>query len=71
MRQSLSVYACSTCKGEVELGHEGLYCRVCAVTYSILDGIPDFIVEKLKENSDRSLRIIGRRHSSIISADPS
>jgi ubiquinone/menaquinone biosynthesis C-methylase UbiE/uncharacterized protein YbaR (Trm112 family) len=66
MPQSLSVYACPTCKREVELGHDGLYCRACAVTYPILDGIPDFIVEKLEESSNWSRRMIGKRDSSIL-----
>jgi ubiquinone/menaquinone biosynthesis C-methylase UbiE/uncharacterized protein YbaR (Trm112 family) len=68
MQQSLSVYACPKCKGEVELelGHDGLHCRVCDVTYPIRDGIPDFIVEKLEESSNRSLRVLGNWDSSIL-----
>jgi len=65
-QQSHSVYACPTCKRELELGREGLCCRVCAVTYPILDGIPDFIVERLEESSNRSLRVVGKRDSSLV-----
>jgi len=65
-QQPLGVYACPTCKREVELGPDGLYCRVCAVTYPILDGIPDFIVEKLEKSSNWTLRMIGKRDSTIL-----
>ena len=63
--ETYGIYACPTCKQELELREGALRCRVCAVTYPILDGIPDFIVEDLAENSNRSLRFIGRMDSSI------
>ena len=66
VRQPVSVYACPTCKCELEMRQDGLDCRVCAVTYPILDGIPDFIVEKLEESSNWSLRLIGKRDSTIL-----
>jgi len=62
----LGVYACPTCKREVERGSDGLSCPVCAVTYPILDGIPDFIVEKLDESSNWTLRMLGKRDSTIL-----
>jgi ubiquinone/menaquinone biosynthesis C-methylase UbiE/uncharacterized protein YbaR (Trm112 family) len=58
-------YACPTCKQELELRDGALRCRVCAVTYPILDGIPDFIVEDLAENSNRNLRVIGKMDLSV------
>lgn len=66
VQESGSLYVCPTCKRELGLGPERLYCHVCAVTYPIRDGIPDFIVEKLEENSNRSLRMLGKRDSSIL-----
>jgi ubiquinone/menaquinone biosynthesis C-methylase UbiE len=36
------------------------------VTYPIRDGIPDFIVEKLEESSNRTLRMLGKKDSSIL-----
>jgi len=65
-RKSVSVYVCPTCKREVELGDDGLYCRACAVTYPMLNGIPDFIVEKLEESSNRTLHILGKRDSTLL-----
>lgn len=66
VRQPVSVYACPTCKQEVELRHHALYCRVCAVTYPILDGIPDFIIESLEESSNFSLHLVGKRDSGAL-----
>jgi SAM-dependent methyltransferase len=65
LAETYSVYACRTCKGQLELGAAGLRCQVCAVTYPILDGIPDFIVEDLAESSNQSLRSIGKMDSSF------
>ncbi len=64
--QPFSIYACPTCKGELEPRSDGLSCRVCAVTYRILDGIPDFLVEKLEESSSHDLCVIAKWDSSIL-----
>jgi ubiquinone/menaquinone biosynthesis C-methylase UbiE/uncharacterized protein YbaR (Trm112 family) len=64
--QPYGIYVCPTCKRELELGGGKLYCRACAVSYPIRDGIPDLIVEKLEENSNRSLRMLGKRDSSLL-----
>jgi len=42
---------------------DGLSCRVCARTYPILNGIPDFIVVNLEESRNRSLRVVGEKDS--------
>lgn len=63
--ETYGIYACPTCKRELELTDGGLRCHVCSVTYPILDEIPDFILEDLAESSNRSLRGIGRMDSSI------
>jgi SAM-dependent methyltransferase len=56
--ETYRVYACPTCKRELELRDEGLQCRACAVTYPILDGIPDFVVEELARSGSQILRDI-------------
>jgi len=38
--ETYGIYVCPTCKQELELRGGALWCRVCAVTYLILDGIP-------------------------------
>jgi len=58
-RQSCGFYACPACKQNLEPVRDGLSCRVCARTYPIMGGIPDFIQVNLKESSNRSLRAIG------------
>jgi ubiquinone/menaquinone biosynthesis C-methylase UbiE/uncharacterized protein YbaR (Trm112 family) len=63
--ETYGIYACPTCKRELELRDGGLRCRVCAVTYPILDDIPDFVLEDLAENSNQSLRFIGKMDSSV------
>jgi hypothetical protein len=47
IRQSCGFYACPVCKQDLEPLHHELSCRVCARTYPILSGIPDFIVVNL------------------------
>ncbi len=65
---SRTVYACPTCKGqlepEIELDREGFYCRTCDLTFPILDGIPDFIRESLAQNRNFSLRMLGKKDNS-------
>jgi ubiquinone/menaquinone biosynthesis C-methylase UbiE/uncharacterized protein YbaR (Trm112 family) len=60
------IYACPACKQDLEPAPDGLSCRACGVSYPIRDGIPDFIVEKLEENSNRSLRVLGKRDSTAL-----
>jgi ubiquinone/menaquinone biosynthesis C-methylase UbiE/uncharacterized protein YbaR (Trm112 family) len=59
IRQSCGFYACPKCKQDLEPVHEGLSCRVCARTYPIVNGIPDFVVVNLEESRNRSLRVVG------------
>ena len=63
IRQSCGFYACPTCKQDLEPAYDGLSCRVCARTYPILSGIPDFIVVNLEESRNRSLRVVGKNDS--------
>jgi ubiquinone/menaquinone biosynthesis C-methylase UbiE/uncharacterized protein YbaR (Trm112 family) len=63
--ETYGIYACPTCKRELELRDGGLRCHVCSVAYPVLEGVPDFVLEDLAENSNRSLRIIGKMDSSV------
>jgi uncharacterized protein YbaR (Trm112 family) len=63
IRQSCGFYACPVCKQGLELVRDGLSCPVCARTYPILSGIPDFIVINLEESRNRSLRVVGKKDS--------
>jgi ubiquinone/menaquinone biosynthesis C-methylase UbiE/uncharacterized protein YbaR (Trm112 family) len=66
IRQSCGFYACPTCKQNLEPAYDGLSCRVCATTYPILSGIPDFILLNLEESKNRSLRVVGRNDSRFL-----
>ncbi len=66
IRQSCGFYACPTCKQDLEPVHDGLCCRVCARTYPILSGIPDFILVNLEESSNFSLHLVGKRDSGTL-----
>jgi len=59
IRQSCGFYACPACKQDLEPLHNGFHCRVCAKTYPILGGIPDFLQLNLKDSTNRSLRVVG------------
>lgn len=63
IRQSCGFYACPVCKQQLEPVHDALSCRVCARTYRIRSGIPDFVAVNLEESRNRTLRILGKKHS--------
>jgi SAM-dependent methyltransferase len=65
IRQSCGFYACPTCKQPLEPAYDGLSCRVCATTYPILGGIPDFNVVNLEESRNFSLRWVGKSDSGV------
>ena len=66
IRQSCGFYACPVCKQGLEPVHDGLSCRVCARTYPILSGIPDFIVVNLEESTNFSLHMVGKKDSGAV-----
>jgi len=53
----------SRMQADLEPVYDGLFCPVCAWTYPILSGIPDFIVVDLEESRNRSLRVVGTQDS--------
>src|SRR5208282_1818173 len=63
VRQSCRFYACPVCKQDLEPAYDGLFCPVCATTYPILSGIPDFVVVNLEASRNRSLRFVGKNDS--------
>ena len=62
--QSYGMYACPTCKRALEPRSGSLCCHACAVSYPILDGIPDFIVQDLEHSGSHDLRFIAKRDGS-------
>ena len=63
IRQSPGFYACPVCKQHLEPVHDGLSCRVCARTYPIRSGIPDFVVVNFEESRNRTLHMLGKKDS--------
>lgn len=63
MRQSSAFYACPVCKQHLGAVDGGLFCRICARSYPIVTGIPDFFPMNLEESSNRSLRVVGKKDS--------
>jgi ubiquinone/menaquinone biosynthesis C-methylase UbiE len=49
-------YVCPCCKEELELRQETLVCTACDVSYPIIHGIPNFILEDLSYSFDPILR---------------
>ena len=66
IRHSCGFYACPECKQDLEPVHDGLSCRVCARTYPIVSGIPDFIVINLEQSRNFSLHTVGKRDSGTL-----
>lgn len=44
-------YVCPSCTGELDLRQESLFCLRCQVSYPIVNGIPDFILEDLSHSA--------------------
>jgi hypothetical protein len=61
VRQSCGFYACPVCRQGLEPVRDGLSCRVCARTYPILSGIPDFTVVNFEGSNNFSMRVAAKR----------
>ena len=61
IRQSCGFYACPKCKRALEPRPGSLYCPACALSYPVLDGIPDFIAQDLEHSTSHDLRYIAKR----------
>lgn len=51
-KNALDVLACPECKGKVELSGLYLVCRKCNMAYSVIDDIPDMLIEDAKKLKD-------------------
>lgn len=49
-------YVCPSCKGKLELKEQTFVCLACQVSYPIINGIPDFVLEDLTESPDPIFR---------------
>jgi uncharacterized protein len=49
-RELIDVLACPKCKGKLDLkpDESAFVCRACKLVYSVVDDIPNFIVEEAK-----------------------
>lgn len=54
----LGIYSCPSCKGPLDLRDEALGCRACSLSYPIVDGIPDFILEDLTQSGNLVFRAV-------------
>jgi len=64
--QSGGFYSCPACKQDLEPVHDGLSCHVCAKTYPILGGIPDFLLVNIQQSGNRSQRVVGNWDSRLL-----
>jgi uncharacterized protein len=59
-QEFLEIVACPKCKGPLEYRHtpdgrdDALICRQCALVYSIIDDIPNLIIEEAKPLEEQS-----------------
>jgi ubiquinone/menaquinone biosynthesis C-methylase UbiE len=44
------MYVCPTCKDKLESAENALRCGTCKITYPLLDGIPDFLLEDREQS---------------------
>ncbi|NPA58100.1 MAG: Trm112 family protein [Aquificae bacterium] len=52
----LKILACPECKGELAYLEERFICERCRLSYPVVDGIPDFLVEDAKPLSEEELK---------------
>ena len=45
----LSILACPSCKGNVELKENKIVCQVCGLKYPIRDGIPVMLIDEAEK----------------------
>ena len=62
--QPYGLYACPRCKRSLQPRPGILHCHACALSYPILDGIPDFVAQDLEHSTDFDLRYIAKRDDS-------
>jgi len=58
--ESYALYVCPSCKRILEPRSESLDCHACAVSYPILNRIPDFIEQDLKSSTSHDVRFMAR-----------
>lgn len=58
--KDVAIYVCSACKGKLKAGANALRCDACKVTYPLLDGIPDFLLEDREQGIGAINRAIVR-----------
>lgn len=66
IRDCCGFYACPVCKRGLEPAHNGLVCPLCARTFVIRGGIPDFVVVNLEQSRNFSLHWVGTSDSSAL-----
>ncbi len=49
MENALDILACPKCKGNLQSSGSHLTCRKCKLAYSVIDGIPDMLIEDAKK----------------------
>ncbi|MFH1106112.1 MAG: Trm112 family protein [Candidatus Aenigmatarchaeota archaeon] len=49
VKNALDVLACPKCKGNLQSSGSHLMCKRCKMLYSIIDGIPDMLIEDAKK----------------------
>lgn len=53
-----TIYVCPKCKGALVLEDQELICRICQLTYPIVEGIPDFVLEDSTKSTNPDFRFI-------------
>ncbi len=51
-KNALDVLACPKCKGNLALSGLYLVCKKCNMAYSVIEGIPDMLIEDAKKLKD-------------------
>lgn len=60
LEAAYAVYVCPTCKGKLESHENALCCDACNVTYPLVKGIPDFLLEDREQSLRPLVRFLTR-----------
>ncbi len=58
--EAFATYVCPSCKGKLEFHENILCCDVCKVTYPLVNGIPDFLLEDQEQSLSPFMRFLAR-----------
>jgi uncharacterized protein YbaR (Trm112 family) len=55
---SLDIYVCPSCKSALKVEEQFLNCPICRFDYPIVDSIPNFVLEDLRQTNTQVFKLV-------------